>query len=515
MGRILKKYPLLVPFIALCLGIILRVSGGEFSVDSLAMLFIGGAFAAALVIEIVSRDFKPLFWVLFMVIGYLLTGVKLERADYSVVDKKISAVVVPTSDFEVKGKWLRGDAVVIAYKEDSTVTGWKECDEMGVMLNLDSLNHSIQLDENRAERGDTLLINTTFREISGGYGRYLQIRGVLGQLYAYDYNLLSKSSDKEPVSKLEVYREELAERIYALDTLERSITATMVAMTLGDKSNLESKTVANYRDSGVAHLLAISGLHIGIIVVLLNLLFSSVKVIERGGRVFYSVLIILILWGYALFVGAAPSVMRAVVMFSLYQVAWMFSRSGTSWNVLFGSAVLLLLWNPLMLYDVGFQLSYAAMGGITLYYRALYSLLGEKMHWLWRRIWSVVAISLAAQMGAMPLVVYHFGDMAWGGVLVSLVVWVSVPLVLFSVFLYLASGVSFIGEFGVWVMGLQNRLFEWIGEFEWLVIRDIEMPLWFLIGIYILLLGLGLWFNRYVERRLRMIMVRRTQMLKV
>lgn len=519
MERILKKYPLLLPLVALCAGIVLAVSGSkELLFESFAVQLVLLLCAVALVIELFTRNFKPLFWMLFVVVGYLMAETRLERADSSLVDSKILAIVVPTSDFEAKGKWVRCQAEVIAYKGDSTLMGWREVQRMSVLLNLDSLNYAVQLAENRALCGDTLLLGTTFREIGGDYGRYMQLRGVVGQLYGYNYTILGSRGREGEQSvdfsgRLEEYRGELATRIYSLDTLRPSVTASIVAMTLGDRSRLGRETVANYRDSGVAHLLAISGLHIGIIVVLLNLVLSSIKLIGGRGRLVYSILIILMLWGYALFVGGAPSVLRAVVMFSLYQVALMFHRSGTSFNVLFSSALILLLYNPLMLYDAGFQLSYAAMFGIGLYYRAFSSIFRAN-YWLWQLMWSVVAISLSAQLGALPLVVYNFGDLAWGGVFLSILVWISVPLVLFSIFVYLVTGITFIGEVGVWVMGLQNSLFEWVANLNLLVVRGVEMRLWFLLLLYLIILLFGVWLNRYMLRRLRMVVSSRTQRLK-
>ncbi len=516
-GRVdilIKKYPILLPFIAFCVGLVLcRSYGVELSFGNPALVVIVSLLCLGLILEIFRRSSIILLLSLFVITGYLLVWINYTPFSNSLYDSKISAIIVPKSNLDDQGKWQRVETQLVAFREND-LSGWEEC-ERSVFLNVDSLSYAVQRTENRFEVGDTILVTSFLRSISGGYGRYMEARGVYGQFYLYNWEILSHSDlvGVSSTQQLKDNRQELADRLYEFDTLRSKAASLMAAMTLGDRSRLSSDMVQEYRDSGVAHLLAISGLHVGIVLIFLNLVFSIFKVFGRVGWTIYSILIILMLWGYALFVGAAPSILRAVIMFSLYQVALIFRRDGTSINVLLASAMVILMCNPLMLYDVGFQLSYAAMFGISLFYKPLTSLftLPSKLLQLF---WGVVLLSLSAQIVVLPLVVFYFGDLTISGLLLSVVIFLTVPVVIFSTILYLITGVGFIAEIGLYVSDFQNRLFSRVSEWSWAVVRDIDLSLGTLILIYIVELTLGVYLYHIIEKRLRLRVIRTTQSLK-
>lgn len=225
-------------------------------------------------------------------------------------------------------------------------------------------------------------------------------------------------------------------------------------MVLGDKSLLDADLKASYAKAGVSHVLAVSGLHVGIIFVVFNFLFSIFfKGNLLGPRLLRALLTVCCLWGYAFLTGLSPSVMRASVMFSFLQFGFLFQRPYSVYSSVVASAFVLLLYNPSFLFDVGFQLSYMAILSILFFYPRLSSLSlitrlkNCSFRFLPSRVrtvpqfltsWSVdlTIVSLAAQIGTAPLVLYYFHQF-------SCVFWLSglfvLPLAVALVYLALMS----------------------------------------------------------------------------
>ena len=149
--------------------------------------------------------------------------------------------------------------------------------------------------------------------------------------------------------------------------------AVAIAMTLGDKSRLTNDLREVYSISGASHVLALSGLHIGIIYALMVLVVGY----RRLGWL-REVVVILGIWAYAFFTGLSPSVVRAAVMITVYSIVSLANRDRMSLNTLALTAIIMLVWNPLYLYDVGFQMSFMAVLFILLFYPTLFALLPER-----------------------------------------------------------------------------------------------------------------------------------------
>ncbi len=189
------------------------------------------------------------------------------------------------------------------------------------------------------------------------------------------------------------------------EDLDGDFLAISKALILGDKSDLDSELMASFSSTGAMHVLAVSGLHIGLILLLFQKVLGLFRnrITKRQGIVIAIVLI----WLYGGLTGASPSVMRAVVMFSILSAGQLLHRRQHSLNVLALSAILLLTYDPWMLFDLGFQLSYAAMIGIFLLYRPIADVWTPKAGWL-RMGWEGTAVGLAATIVTMPLTLYWF-----------------------------------------------------------------------------------------------------------
>ena len=173
--------------------------------------------------------------------------------------------------------------------------------------------------------------------------------------------------------------------------------AVLSALTIGDKTELSDSVRESYSVAGASHILALSGLHIGL---LYTLLFFILKPIARRGnigRAIRSVLLLILLWAFAFFTGLSPSVVRSVSMFSILAMADMVGRQPLSLNTLAAAAWLMLFCNPAWLFDVGFQLSFLAVASILLIQKPIYHLITVKGR-IGKYIWGLMSVSVAAQI---------------------------------------------------------------------------------------------------------------------
>lgn len=180
----------------------------------------------------------------------------------------------------------------------------------------------------------------------------------------------------------------------------------MQAILLGQKEALEPDLYLDYKNAGVAHILAVSGLHIGILLLLFQFLLSPLKYFHNG-KVVAMFLVVMMLWVYAFITGLSPSVVRAVTMFSFLSYALYLNRPSNTFNILALSFFFTLIVQPMFLFQVGFQLSYAAVFSILWVYPILIRLWtpGSK---LVNKVWQLFSVSLAAQLGVLPLSLYYF-----------------------------------------------------------------------------------------------------------
>lgn len=315
----------------------------------------------------------------------------------------------------------------------------------------------VQRDSTRAlpQTGDTIITRTRIRR--GGqigsfdYGLYLRRQGVIGRASVWNYEL--KESGNRPLPSLQ-------ERLYsrlAASGLSGDELATTGALTLGYKEDLDPELRHRFQASGAAHVLAVSGLHTGIIYALLiGLLTLGGRIRPRHenifGRCLVGSIIIATMVFYAWLTGMTPSVVRCVVMITLVETGKMLYRYSPTLNTIAAAAVLILLVRPLDLWSVSFQLSFAATAAIVIMAkdaeRELHtldwrnSLRGKAFSW----IAGTIIVSLAAQLGTLPITMYTFGQVSNYFLLTNLIV---LPIAAFLVPCGLASivlGGTFLGR---------------------------------------------------------------------
>jgi len=258
-------------------------------------------------------------------------------------------------------------------------------------------------------------------------------------------------------------RQRLLKKISAQWTGNRDAVALLQAVCLGDRSRLTPELKDSYSRAGGMHLLAVSGLHVGMIWWVLNQLLKWLT-LGRRREIFRFLPLAFLLWGYAWLTGFSTSVLRSVTMFTLFSLARVFERRSISFNTVFLSMLILLCAEPVRLFQAGFQLSYSAVLGILCFHPLIRSVCTPAPP-LVRWIRDGVSVSLAAQAGTLPLVVYYFHQFPVYGVLTTLL---SIPLLTLIMVVFVAGSPLLLagigGRFAGWPMVVAARLMNRIAE---------------------------------------------------
>ena len=262
--------------------------------------------------------------------------------------------------------------------------------------------------------GSRIIFRKTLQEIrnSGNPGGFDYKRYALFQGITHQLNLKTGEFVVLPGKKKNRIQSALYDvRKKILDILRTNIKGgkecgLAEALLVGYKDDLDKSLVQSYSNTGVVHIIAISGMHLALIYWLVNLLLRPVGKSKRW-RWVKPIIAILVLWSFSLLTGASASVLRAAVMFTFIVCAESFSRKTNIYNTLAASAFFLLCINPYWLWDVGFQLSYAAVLSIVIFQRPIYNIFYCKNKLL-DHVWKLNAVTLAAQLLTTPLSIYHF-----------------------------------------------------------------------------------------------------------
>ena len=213
--------------------------------------------------------------------------------------------------------------------------------------------------------------------------------------------------------------------------------AVVSAMTLGDKSLIDKDLKNDYSRSGASHVLALSGLHLGIIYFVFSFMTARWRRrYHHWSRPVSEGLILITMWSYVVLVGMSPSVVRAAIMMTVYSLLSLQNRNRSSLNALAFTAIIMLVADPMILFNISFQLSFVAVAFILLYQGRIYSLIPSSTHPIVKWCWRFLSVSLAAQLGVAPLTAYYFHQIPSYFLLSSLVVMVFTPLIIYLSLLF-------------------------------------------------------------------------------
>lgn len=254
------------------------------------------------------------------------------------------------------------------------------------------------------------------------YGDYLLRKSISGTALAYAGNWRCTGKPRSlSVSQLAKVCQQQVVDVYRSWGFDQDVQAVVSALTIGEKTDLTPELKAMYSAAGVSHVLALSGLHVGILSCILLWLFYPLTYLKHGRKIL-AFLVVCLLWLFAFISGLSSSVVRAVVMYSLYTFASFCSEerfSGMYSLVL--AAFLMLIYNPFFLFDISFQLSFTAVFSILAFYPLFSRWLCIK-NCVLRYVWNTLSLSISAQLGTLPFILYYFGSFPTYFLLANLVV---------------------------------------------------------------------------------------------
>ncbi|HEX2933921.1 MAG TPA: ComEC/Rec2 family competence protein [Bacteroidales bacterium] len=270
------------------------------------------------------------------------------------------------------------------------------------------------------------------------------------------------------------------------------------ALTIGYKIDLDQETLQAYSASGAMHILAVSGMHVGLIYIVLSWLLTFLRRV-RFGNVIKAVLLVSMVWYYAFLTGLSPSVLRASVMITFLGLGQLTNRRVNTYNSLAIAAFVLLLINPVDLLDVGFQLSFLAVLGIIALYPVINNWVGSS--YAVNQIWSLVAVSMSAQLATFPLSLYYFHQFPNYFLISNLVIVPLATLVIYgSICLLVLSAVKLLlVPFGLvlyYMVWFLNEIALWIERLPLSVWHNIDLNVYQLLVWYALTLFVILYFMR-------------------
>lgn len=465
-GKI-QLYPMMRIVVALILGILIGDRWGG-SLPSVAWL---GVMIALLVIVNVSRE-RPVFQSITLLLSTMMFGIwsltEVKNAREIVLpEREIGYEAVVISEPQIRGKVLRCDLLATSTREPIKVKA---------SILRDTLTNAWE----KLKVGDGIIAKSKLEEPSNfyfdsnfDYARWLRVHGFQAQTFIY-YDSWARSQislarlsnfQRVKIAALK-FRHKLTDRLRHLN-LEEDNLALISAMVLGDKSMISSQIKSDYSISGGSHILALSGLHLGIIYAVLVLLITSVvklfrkptEIYQRWPDVVVQLVSLTAIWSYVVLVGMSASVLRSATMLTIYGLMSLLNRDKMSLNALATAAVIMLVINPYILWDVGFQMSFMAVLGILLIY--------PRRHLNW--FVGMIVVSIAAQIGVAPLIMLYFGRFSCYFLLTNFIVIPCATCILYgAVLLFVATPVAavqtFIAKGLALVAGWMNAGVGWIAS---------------------------------------------------
>ena len=498
----IQLYPLLRIAAALAVGIFV---GYEWASGVGQVIWLA-SFVASVVVTVVCWRWQMAQSFMLIVSSYLLgTFITVRHIDGMITqfpDAEIPCRAVLLSEPQQRGKVMRTDIQIVGGEYD------------GVRVKASFLRDTISNNCSRLHVGSgieaamRLSPPENFSQNRFNYPLYLLCRGYTAtsliipdawRLVSVDLREWSHLA-RTRLTALQ-FRQRLMERYLSMGVGDDE-AAVAVAMTLGDRSRLTNDLRDLYSISGASHILALSGMHLGIIYLLLSLVLGLSR-----WNLLREVFIISGIWAYVFLTGFSPSAVRAAVMITVYSLVSVVNRNRMSLNALALTAIIMLVYNPLLLYDVGFQMSFMAVFAILVIYPTAFGLVSSD--WLSRHrvvkwVWAMTVLSCCAQIGVAPLTAYYFGRFSVYFLLTNFIViplatvllYVSVAMMLSAAFppvaMLLGKGIS-------WLASLQNSAVAWISNLPCSHIDNISLNRLQVLFIYVFITAMLVFAARLIK----------------
>jgi competence protein ComEC len=354
-------------------------------------------------------------------------------------------------------------------------------------------NTKLLIGSNLQIKGTVLKHKTITNPNQFDYGRYLSNKSIFAQIYANpDEIKISPSVDQNIWHYADVLRTKIIRNL-EINHFNKEELHVIAALILGQQQDIEPEILHDYQFAGAIHILSVSGLHVGFILLFITFILKPLPK-NKIGNTLRLVSIILTLWSFALIAGLSPSVVRSVTMFSFVALGLYLKRNTSIFHTLLVSILFILLFQPSFLFDIGFQLSYIALFFI-LWLQPLLSKLWQPKNKILIYFWDILTVSFAAQIGAFPLSIYYFHQFPGLFFITNLIVipFLSVIMAL-GVFVMLLAAFNYVPQLPArlleWSIYVLNQIIGKIASFEQFIIKDIACNESLLLSLYLFIIAL-------------------------
>jgi len=354
------------------------------------------------------------------------------------------------------------------------------------------------------EYGTQIVINKALQPIANSgnigafdYQRYCLFHGITGQVFLKEreYAILPEKHTSWLQQTLFNLRNATINNLqkYIPGEDEQGVAE---ALLIGYREDLDKDLVQAYSNTGVVHIIAISGLHLGMIYAAMVWLFGFFKRYKLI-RFIQPLTILFVLWAFTLIAGAVPSIMRSAVMFTFIIIGQVIDKRSSMYNTLAASAFCMLVYDPFMLWDVGFLLSFAAVISIITFMRPIYGLLYYRNKSL-DKLWSLMSVTLSAQVLTIPIVVFYFHQFPNFFLITNfivvplsgLILYGEILLLLFSFFPPVANAIGWLLHYMLYGMNAYIQNINALPVAVWNNLQLSTGETWLLFGIFV---SVALW----------------------
>ena len=501
----MSNIPQYIPF-QLSLFLVLGVLFGFYYTTPIQTLFLSGIFILSLLgvfYYVIKKHyqwrlaFQLLSYALMFLIGIIAISVKKPsniKTHYSHSIAKNQAIVFQINK-QLKPTLYHTKYFATILQIDSL----KSSGKVLVNISKDSTNSVFEVGKTYLTYSKLSEINKPRNPYSFDYNAYLNKQGILHQLSIKKESL--KLIENKSFS-LQIIVEKIRRKVQkslSKYNFTKNELGIINALVLGQRQSISKELLNSYAGAGAIHILAVSGLHVGILFMLLGFLLKPIEKIKYGKH-FNTLFTISFLWGFALLTGLSGSVVRAVTMFTFITIGMAFTNNKSSvLHALITSFFLLILIHPLYIFDVGFQMSYAAVLGIVLLFPKIESLI-PRIKWVFpRKIWQLFVVSISATIGTLPISLYYFhqfpGLFFLSNIVivpfVGIIMGIGIAVVILSVFNKLP---NFLVDYYGFILSSMNRFIEWIALQEQFIFKHITFSIFALIASYLVIaLGYRWW----------------------
>lgn len=371
-----------------------------------------GIIAVALFLFVLSTCLNIIRWQSVIIQVFCLTLGLFSYAPIS--SQPLNAAVVSTQN-------LQGQLIICSLKKQNK-------QQLNFITILDDIKYMVYLKKQNISYlpGDTLHVKkfnirliTTDDNINNGYIKYLLSKEIKGQIFLKQRHILQVNEGHGLLRFVYGFRHFLIQQIQAENVLSPSEEGVFYSLLLGERSYLDKEIQQDFKQSGIIHVLAISGLHVGILFVFIQ---GMLKLLRLHNKYFKLIFVVLLLFFYAVVAGLSPSVVRAGLMCCLIQFGFFLQEKNVIMNIVLSSALLLLLFKPVWIWDLGFLLSYFAVIFIVLVLENSKQMIHKIINPVLKKFIQLCMVNVAAFIGTFPILISNFGVVYAGSILSSLVI---------------------------------------------------------------------------------------------